>query len=106
MGSPVHLSKTLMNLVSNAAEALPNGGRTIVSTRNQYIDSTLRGYDEVAEGDYAVLTVLDNGVGIPLKISKKSSSRFIPKRSWDAVERAWVWRWCGGRSKITMAISM
>jgi signal transduction histidine kinase len=26
MGSPIHLSKTLMNLMSNAAEAMPGGG--------------------------------------------------------------------------------
>ena len=38
MGSPVHLSKTIMNLVSNAAEAMPNGGKLIITTANQYID--------------------------------------------------------------------
>lgn len=95
MGSPVHLSKTLMNLVSNAAEALPEGGRTIVSTRNQYIDSTLRGYDEVAEGDYAVLSVLDNGVGIPIEDLEKIFEPFYTKkvmgRSGTGLGMAVVW---------------
>ncbi|UCD81510.1 MAG: hypothetical protein JSW26_08840, partial [Desulfobacterales bacterium] len=36
MGSPVHLSKTIMNLVSNAAEAMPDGGEILIATSNCY----------------------------------------------------------------------
>ena len=64
LGSPVHLSKTIMNLVSNAAEAMPSGGVIHIATENQYIDYPIKGYDTVAEGDYVKLTVSDNGVGI------------------------------------------
>jgi len=64
LGSPVHLSKTVMNLVSNAAEAMSDGGRIFISTENRYIDRLIRGYDNVAEGDYVVLTITDHGVGI------------------------------------------
>ena len=95
MGSPVHLSKTLMNLVSNAAEALPDGGRTIISTKNQYIDSSLKGYDEVTEGDYAVLSVLDNGVGISVEDLEKIFEPFYTKkvmgRSGTGLGMAVVW---------------
>ena len=52
-GSPVHLSKIVMNLVSNAAEAMPRGGTIRVDTENQYVDTTIRGYDHVAEGEYS-----------------------------------------------------
>ncbi|MEJ2025844.1 MAG: PAS domain S-box protein, partial [Deltaproteobacteria bacterium] len=38
MGSPVHISKSIMNLVSNAAEAMPDGGTLVISTKNRYID--------------------------------------------------------------------
>ncbi len=64
MGSPIHLSKTIMNLVSNAAEALPEGGGIFVSTENQYIDRPIRGYEDISEGEYAVLSVSDTGLGI------------------------------------------
>ena len=64
LGSPVHLSKTIMNLVSNAAEAMPSGGVITITTENKYIDRPVRGYDTVEEGDYIMLTVSDNGVGI------------------------------------------
>ncbi len=63
-GSPVHLSKTLMNLVSNAAEAMADGGKIRISTENRYIDRPVTGYDEVNEGDYVVLVVEDTGTGI------------------------------------------
>ena len=64
LGSTTHLSKTVMNLISNAAEAMPLGGRIHVSTGNQYIDSPISGYDDIKEGDYVTLTVSDSGTGI------------------------------------------
>jgi PAS domain S-box-containing protein len=64
MGSAIHLSKTLMNLVLNAAEAMPDGGVVTISTRNRYVDKLTRGYEELQEGDYVTLTVSDTGTGI------------------------------------------
>ena len=64
LGSPVHLSKTLMNLVSNAIEAIPKAGQVSLLTENCYIDRPIKGYDVVNEGDYVALTVKDTGIGI------------------------------------------
>ena len=50
LGSPVHLSKTIMNLVSNAAEAMPEGGEILVTSHNTYLDRPVSGYAEVREG--------------------------------------------------------
>ncbi len=63
-GSTVHLSKTVMNLVSNAAEAMPQGGTIRLSTENRYVDYPIGNYDAVPEGDYVVLKVADRGTGI------------------------------------------
>ena len=63
-GSPIHISKTVMNLVSNASEAMPEGGEITIKLYNHYIDKALPGYDEVKEGEYVVLSVSDTGVGI------------------------------------------
>ncbi len=63
-GSPLHLKKIAMNLVSNAAEALPKGGRVIISTAKCYVDQPIRGYSDVVQGTYALLRVEDNGIGI------------------------------------------
>ncbi len=42
-GSPVHLSKTLMNLVSNAAESMQWGGVITITTENKYIENPVQG---------------------------------------------------------------
>ncbi len=95
MGSPVHLSKTIMNLISNAAEAMPNGGKIIISTENRYIDQSIKGYDAVAEGDYATLTVADTGIGIPPEDLERIFEPFYTKkamgRSGTGLGMAVVW---------------
>ncbi|OPY03024.1 MAG: Blue-light-activated protein [Syntrophorhabdus sp. PtaB.Bin047] len=66
MGSPIHITKALMNLAYNAVEALQGteGGRVLVRTENRYVDRPLKGYTEVRAGEYAVVSVRDNGSGI------------------------------------------
>jgi signal transduction histidine kinase len=64
LGSPIHLFKTIMNLITNAAESMPHGGMILIRTDNQYIDRPITGYDDVEEGDYAVLSISDTGLGI------------------------------------------
>jgi PAS domain S-box-containing protein len=94
-GSPVHLSKTIMNLISNAAEAMPEGGTISVSTENRYIDSPIRGYDDVKEGNYVTLIVSDTGIGIPLEDREKIFEPFYTKkvmgRSGTGLGMAVVW---------------
>jgi PAS domain S-box-containing protein len=80
VGSPVHLSKTIMNLVSNAAEAMPDGGKIRLSTINQYVDTSINGYDDVEEGDYVILTVSDTGVGIKKKDMGRIFEPFYTKK--------------------------
>jgi len=54
----------VMNLISNAAEAMPEGGMAYIKSANQYIDQPIKGYADVIDGDYVTLTVLDTGIGI------------------------------------------
>lgn len=63
-GSPLHLKKCVMNLIANAVEALPDGGRVVVATSNRFLDKPVIAYPDVVEGDYIVLEVEDNGIGI------------------------------------------
>jgi len=95
LGSPTHLSKTVMNLISNAAEAMPEGGKIAVSTENRYIDRRIRGYDDVKEGDYVVLTISDTGTGISPDDIEKIFEPFYTKkkmgRSGTGLGMAVVW---------------
>ncbi|MBE9544039.1 MAG: response regulator, partial [Proteobacteria bacterium] len=94
-GSPVHLSKTVMNLVSNAAEALVDGGRISISSENRYIDKPISGYDDIQEGDYVTLTVSDTGIGIATQEIERIFEPFYTKkamgRSGTGLGMAVVW---------------
>jgi PAS domain S-box-containing protein len=72
-GSYHHLSKCIMNLVNNAAEALPAGGTVLIRAENGYVDKPIGNYDDVQEGEYVILSIEDNGAGI----SKEDLSRIF-----------------------------
>jgi PAS domain S-box-containing protein len=95
MGSSVHLSKTIMNLVSNAAEAMPNGGPITIATRTGYVDFPIKGYDHVQQGDYTVLSVADGGMGISAEDQARIFEPFFTKkkmgRSGTGLGLAVVW---------------
>ena len=95
LGSSTHLSKTVMNLTSNAAEAMLEGGKLTVTTENQYIDRPIRGYEDVKQGDYVVLTVSDTGTGIDPDDMEKIFEPFYTKkkmgRSGTGLGMAVVW---------------
>ena len=81
MGSPVHLSKTIMNLACNAAEAMPDGGEITITTQNRYVDQPIKGYDDVTEGEYVALTVKDTGCGMAPEVIERIFEPFYTKKS-------------------------
>ena len=94
-GSPVHLDKTLMNLIGNAAEAMDDGGVITIELGNRYVDRPVPGYDTIQEGDYVVLTVTDTGIGIPQEDIQHIFEPFYTKkkmgRSGTGLGMAVVW---------------
>jgi two-component system cell cycle sensor histidine kinase/response regulator CckA len=95
MGSPTHLAQTIMNLVSNAAEAMPDGGKIVISTESRYIDKPIRGYDNVEEGEYVTVKISDQGVGISSEEIDRIFEPFYTKkvmgRSGTGLGMAVVW---------------
>jgi signal transduction histidine kinase/CheY-like chemotaxis protein len=94
-GSALHLKKTVMNLVSNAAEAIKGRGTVFISTSNCYVDRPIRGYSDVYEGDYILLSVEDDGMGIDPKdigqIFEPFYTNKIMGRSGTGLGMAVVW---------------
>jgi PAS domain S-box-containing protein len=94
-GSPIHLKKAIMNLVSNAAEAQLSSGKIIISTHNEYIDIPIKEYEEIREGDYVVLEIADNGIGIAdedlSRIFEPFYSKKVMGRSGTGLGMAVVW---------------
>ena len=95
LGSPVHLSKIIMNLVSNAAEAMPDRGTILISTENRFLEKTAKGYDAVQKGNYVIVTVSDAGIGISSKDLERIFEPFYTKkvmgRSGTGLGMAVVW---------------
>ena len=94
-GSYAHVRKVLMNLVSNAAEAIESSGSVTISTENRYLDHPLKGYDDVAEDEYVVLAVSDDGSGISSceidRIFEPFYSKKVMGRSGTGLGLAVVW---------------
>jgi len=94
-GSPVHIRKALMNLVSNAAEAIDGRGTVTIATSNRYIDRDLKGYENLKEDNYVVLQVTDNGPGISSEELERIFEPFYTKkimgRSGTGLGLAVVW---------------
>lgn len=62
--SSVHVKKCLMNLMTNASEAIVDDGTVFVSTHNQHIDNAANAKLNLKAGEYVVLSVQDTGPGI------------------------------------------
>ena len=94
-GSPAHLSKTIVSLISNAVVAMPDGGDILVSTENRYLDKPIRGYSHVVPGDYVVLNVSDTGTGLSTEDVERIFEPFYTKkkmgRSGTGLGMAVVW---------------
>ncbi|MCG6534170.1 MAG: PAS domain S-box protein, partial [Syntrophales bacterium LBB04] len=80
-GSPMHLNKTVMNLLSNGAEAVSDLGEVVIRTENRYIDKPIPGYEETREGEYVLLMVSDTGSGIPQADLRRIFEPFFTKKA-------------------------
>jgi len=64
---PVQIEQVLMNLAANARDAMPQGGKLSIETSAVELDDDYvqRKPAVIPRGNYAVITVSDNGTGIP-----------------------------------------
>jgi signal transduction histidine kinase len=62
---PAQLESSLANLATNARDAMPKGGRLIITTANRRLDADYAATQvDVAEGDYVMIEVSDTGYGM------------------------------------------
>jgi len=75
---PSQLEQIIVNLLVNARDAMPTGGRVTIETANLRFDEELeRHHGSVAAGDYVLLSVADTGTGIEPEILDKIFEPFF-----------------------------
>jgi CheY-like chemotaxis protein len=68
----------LVNLATNARDAMPKGGQLDISTSNIHLDALYTElHDDVAAGDYIAIDVSDTGTGIPADIISRIFEPFF-----------------------------
>ena len=65
MADSAQMEHVLLNLATNARDAMPDGGRLSISVRNVTVtEGAEKSYDLPAHGNYALISVADTGMGI------------------------------------------
>lgn len=77
---PTRIHQMVMNLCTNGAKAMPDGGRLTVSLSHRYFAEPPGGLPIIRPGEYFVLSVSDTGVGIEPKIIDRIFDPFFTTR--------------------------
>lgn len=70
---PTHVEQILLNLASNARDAMPRGGTLTIAFENTTLNDGL----PLVPGDYVLLTVSDTGSGIPPAVAARIFEPFF-----------------------------
>jgi hypothetical protein len=71
------LETALLNLVINARDAMPQGGRLTIATANVAFDTTRARVHRIAAGSYMMLAVSDTGVGMSHETAERAFEPFF-----------------------------
>jgi len=79
---PGQMEQVILNLALNAREAMPDGGRLLIETRNAELDETYaQAHPRAGGGPYVRLTVRDTGLGMsPETLSQLLEPLFSTKQ--------------------------
>jgi PAS domain S-box-containing protein len=74
---PSHLQAALLNLITNARDAMPEGGIVRVATRNVVVRLEAIDEPDLAPGRYVMIAVRDTGVGMSDEVRRQAFEPFF-----------------------------
>lgn len=77
VSDPSQLENALLNLVINARDAMPEGGKVQIKTSSVWLEEPLAAQHELSPGAYMKLSVEDNGSGMPPEILERVFDPFF-----------------------------
>jgi signal transduction histidine kinase len=78
VADPGQVESAVVNLVINARDAMPNGGRLLIETFNATLDADdIADVPGMAAGDYGVLSVADTGHGMAPEVRARAFEPFF-----------------------------
>ena len=106
---PGEMERVILNLVVNAKDAMPDGGRVTVATRALRLRAEEPASAGLPPGDYARLTVSDTGVGMTDEVKARAFEPFFTTKEagkgtgLGLVGVRGIVERCGGRVDVTSA---